>query len=54
VSGYPDLVRQYRISSVPKTAIGERGVEFVGAGPEEMLLQHVLEAARLESGGLAS
>jgi hypothetical protein len=29
---------------VPKTAVGE-GVEFVGAGPESMLLQHVQQAA---------
>jgi hypothetical protein len=29
---------------VPKTVVGET-VEFVGAGPEEMLLRHVLQAA---------
>jgi hypothetical protein len=36
---------------VPKTVAGDDGVEFVGAGPETMLLQHVQEAAR-RGGGL--
>jgi hypothetical protein len=49
VTGFPDLVRQYRISSVPKTVVGD-GVEFVGAGSEAMLLEHVQEAARGGSG----
>jgi hypothetical protein len=40
VTGYPDLARKYRVSAVPKTVVGET-VEFVGAGPEEMLLRHV-------------
>jgi predicted DsbA family dithiol-disulfide isomerase len=44
VTGYPDLARQYRVSSVPKTVVGD-GIEFVGAGPESMLLQHVQDAA---------
>jgi hypothetical protein len=44
VTGYPDLARRYRVSSVPKTVVGE-DVEFVGAGPESMLLQHVQQAA---------
>ncbi len=44
VSGFPDLVRRYRISSVPKTVLGD-GNEFVGASPEAVLLRHVLEAA---------
>jgi hypothetical protein len=51
VTGYPELVRQYRISGVPKTIVGDDGVELVGAGPEAMLLQHVQEAAR-RGGGL--
>jgi hypothetical protein len=38
---------------VPKTVVGDEGVEFVGAGPEAMLLQHVLEAAR-RAGGLVT
>jgi predicted DsbA family dithiol-disulfide isomerase len=44
VTGYPDLARKYRVSAVPKTVVGET-VEFVGAGPEEMLLRHVQQAA---------
>jgi glutaredoxin-like protein len=44
VTGYPDLAQRYRVSSVPKTVVGE-GVEFIGAGPEAMLLQHVQQAA---------
>jgi hypothetical protein len=50
VTGYPDLARRYRVSSVPKTVVGDDGVEFVGAGPESMLLQHVLEAAKRGGG----
>lgn len=50
MTGFPDLVRRYRISSVPKTVVGE-DVEFVGAGPEAMLLEHVQEAVR-RGGGL--
>jgi hypothetical protein len=45
VTGYPDLVRRYAISGVPKTVLAD-GVEFVGAGSEAMLLEHVLAAAR--------
>jgi hypothetical protein len=44
VTGFPDLVRRYAISGVPKTVLAE-GVEFVGAGSEAMLLDHVLRAA---------
>jgi hypothetical protein len=50
VTGYPDLARKYRISGVPKTVVGDGGVEFVGAGPEAMLLQHVQDAASRGSG----
>jgi len=49
VTGFPDLIRRYRISSVPKTVVGEE-VEFVGAGPESMLLQHVQDAAKKGAG----
>jgi len=45
VTGYPELAQRYRISSVPKTVVGEGGVEFVGAGPEAMLLEHVQKAS---------
>lgn len=51
VTGYPDLAQRYRVSSVPKTVVGE-GIEFVGAGPEAMLLKHVQEAAAARGGGL--
>ena len=44
VTGYPDLAQRYRVSSVPKTMVGETH-EFVGAGPESMLLKHVQDAA---------
>jgi hypothetical protein len=44
VTGFPELARTYRVSSVPKTVVGE-DVEFVGAGPEAMLLTHVQQAA---------
>jgi hypothetical protein len=43
VTGYPDLARRYRVSSVPKTVVGETH-EFVGAAPEGMLLKHLQEA----------
>jgi glutaredoxin-like protein len=46
VTGFPDLVQHYRISSVPKTVIDGR-VEFMGAGPEAMLLEHVKASAAL-------
>lgn len=51
MTGYPDLAQHYRVSSVPKTVVGE-GIEFVGAGPESMLLKHVQEAAAAKGGGL--
>lgn len=44
VTGFPDLARRYRVSSVPKTVVGEAD-EFVGAQPEAALLQHVQKAA---------
>jgi hypothetical protein len=49
VTGFPDLARRYRISSVPKTVVAD-GVEFVGAQPEAVLLQHVQQAATTASG----
>jgi hypothetical protein len=53
VTGYPELARQYRVSSVPKTVVGDSGIEFVGAGPESMLLEHVQQAAA-RGGGVAA
>ena len=48
MTGYPDLARRYHVSSVPKTVVGD-SVEFVGAGPESMLLKHLQEAAQAPS-----
>jgi hypothetical protein len=45
VTGYMELARRYRVQSVPKTVVGESGVEFVGALPEQLLLEHVQKAA---------
>lgn len=44
VTGFPDLARRYRVSSVPKTVIGEN-IDFVGAQPESALLGRIVEAA---------
>ncbi len=44
VTGFPELAQRYHVSSVPKTVVGETH-EFVGAGPESMLLKHVQDAA---------
>jgi Thioredoxin domain len=49
VTGYPDLARQYRVSSVPKTVVGET-LDFVGAQPEPVLLKHVRDAGAQGSG----
>jgi hypothetical protein len=51
VTGYPELAQRYRVSSVPKTVVGEAH-EFVGAGPEAMLLKQVQDAAAAARGGL--
>jgi predicted DsbA family dithiol-disulfide isomerase len=40
---FPDLARRYRVSSVPKTVINDTA-EFVGAMPEELFLNAVLQA----------
>lgn len=53
VTGFPDLARRYRVSSVPKTVVGETG-EFVGAQGEAALLQHVLKVAAAASEAVAS
>lgn len=44
VTGFPDLARRYRVSSVPKTMVGETA-EFVGAQPEAVLLEHILKTS---------
>lgn len=43
VTGYPDLSQKYRVSSVPKTVVGESH-EFIGAAPEAMLLKVIQDA----------
>ena len=48
VTGFPDLARRYRVSSVPKTVVGE-AEEFVGAQGAATLLQHVLKAGGTSS-----
>lgn len=45
MTSFPDLAQRYRVSSVPKTVVGDAR-EFVGAGPESMLLEHVQLAAK--------
>jgi hypothetical protein len=50
VTSFPELAQRYRISSVPKTVVGDTR-EFVGAGPEAMLLEHVQQAA---AGGIVT
>ena len=49
VTGFPELAQRYQVSSVPKTVVGE-GHEFVGAGPESMLLKHVQDATAAPAG----
>lgn len=44
VTGFPELAQRYRVSSVPKTVVGD-SLEFVGALPESNLLQQVQQAA---------
>ena len=53
VTGYPELARKYNVSSVPKTVVGETH-EFVGAGPESILLKHVQDAAADPAGSTSS
>ncbi len=40
---YPDLVRQYRVTGVPKTVVNDR-VEILGAVPEAEFVNQVLAA----------
>lgn len=41
---YPDLVRRYRVTGVPKTVINDRA-EILGAVPEDAFVSQVVEAA---------
>ena len=44
VTGFPDLSRRYRVSSVPQTVVGDI-TGFVGAQGEQALLEAVRKAA---------
>ncbi len=46
-SEYPDLVRQYRITGVPKTIINDR-VEILGLQSEIPFIHRVMEGAAAE------
>lgn len=41
---YPDLVRQYAVTGVPKTVVNER-TEILGAAPEDSFVSQVVGAA---------
>ncbi|MEW5983830.1 MAG: thioredoxin family protein [Acidobacteriota bacterium] len=41
-SEYPDLVRQYRVSGVPKTVVNDT-VEILGVQPEDSFIRAALE-----------
>jgi predicted DsbA family dithiol-disulfide isomerase len=42
-SEYPDLVRKYQVSGVPKTMVNEK-VEILGARPEEDFVRTAIGA----------
>jgi len=41
---FPHLAQRYTVSGVPKTLINEN-ISFVGAMPEEMVLDYIKQAA---------
>lgn len=41
---YPDLIRRYRVTGVPKIVVNDR-VELLGAQPEEVFVEAAVEAA---------
>ena len=41
---YPDLVRKYQVSGVPKTVVNDR-VEILGARPEDDFIRTAVGAA---------
>jgi len=43
VQEFPQLAQMYSVSGVPKTVIND-SVEFVGAVPEEVFMEHILLA----------
>lgn len=46
---YPDLARQYRVTGVPKTVVGER-IEILGAVPEDEFIEQMMRAAETAGG----
>ena len=51
VTGFPEVMQKYNVSSVPKTVVGESH-EFVGAAPEAMLLKVIQDATAPPPAGL--
>ena len=47
IQEFPDLAALYKIMGVPKTIINDL-VQFTGAVPEDVLLQHILRAVGAE------
>ena len=48
VSEFPDLIRRYSVSGVPKIVLNDQQ-ELVGAQPEDSLLRAVIEAGTGDS-----
>lgn len=48
VQEFPLLAQRYMVSGVPKTVINNK-VQFVGAVPERMLIDYVLQAVGVEN-----
>ena len=44
---YPDLIRRYRVTGVPKIVMNER-VELLGAQPEDVFVDAVMQAGALK------
>jgi predicted DsbA family dithiol-disulfide isomerase len=44
---FPDLVRRYRVTGVPKTVVDET-IEILGVEPEDQFVRHAL-AERLQA-----
>ena len=51
MTGFPDVMQKYNVSSVPKTVVGETR-EFIGAAPEAMLLKVIQDATEAPPAGL--
>ena len=46
---FPDLVRRYQVSGVPKTVVDEE-VEILGALPEEAFVEQALAKFTIDNG----